>query len=687
MPPELPGRSFPIGARISERGVNFSVYSKASSGMELLLFDRPDAEQPVRVIPFDPHTNRTYHYWHLFVPGLKAGQIYAYRASGPFEPEQGLRFDAQKVLLDPYGRSVVFPRGYDRRTASAPGENIASAAKSVVVDPSDYDWHGDLPLHRPFDQTVIYEMHAAGFTRNPNSGLADDRRGTFSGLVEKIPYLKDLGITAVELLPVMAFDPWDAPAGHQNYWGYSPLSFFAPHPFYSSQYKAGNLLGPVNEFRDMVRALHRAGIEVILDVVFNHTAEGDHSGPTISFKGLDNQAYYILERDQRYYANYTGCGNTFNANNPIVRRMIQDSLRYWVSEMHVDGFRFDLASILSRDEQGVPLANPPILLDIETDPILAGTKLIAEAWDAAGLYQVGSFVGDRWKEWNGKFRDDVRAWVRCDHGAITRFPARLLGSPDIYEHENREADQSINFVTCHDGFTLNDVVSYNRKHNEANGENNQDGSDQNISWNHGVEGPSSDLNIENMRDRQVKNFFTYVLLSLGAPMLLMGDEVRRTQLGNNNAYTQDNEISWFDWSLVEPQMGLRRFVRELIRFRLEYGFEFADEKTLVEELREAKITWHGVEINVPDWTLDSHALALTITSDDQRRLTHFIFNAYWGALDFALPPLPAGSAWRRLLDTNLPSPDDICDRTSALPVESSRYRAAARSVVVLVADV
>jgi glycogen operon protein len=559
----------------------------------------------------------------------------------------------------------------------------------VVADPSLYDWEGDLPLHRPYSRTVIYEMHVAGFTRNPNSEIDAERRGTYAGLVEKIPYLQDLGITAVELLPVFAFDPTDAPPGKINYWGYSPLSFFAPHPLYASDQDP---LAPLDEFRDMVKALHRAKIEVILDVVYNHTAEGPEDGPTLSFRGLDNETYYLLEPDGRY-ADYSGCGNTLNAGHSIVRRMILDSLRYWVSEMHVDGFRFDLASILSRDEDGRPLSNPPLLFDIETDPTLANAKLIAEAWDAAGLYQVGSFVGDFWKEWNGKFRDDIRAWVRGDEGSIQRFPARLLASPDLFEHENREPEQSVNFVTCHDGFTLNDLVSYNRKHNEANGEGNRDGLDNNISWNHGVEGPSEDPNIEALRERDIKNFFAYTLLSLGTPMLLMGDEVRRTQRGNNNAYCQDNELSWFDWSQVEPCASLRRFVRKLVRFRLRYGYDLDDDrKTLSEDLREAKITWHGIHLNQPDWSPSSHSLALTVASDvapihGGQYMTHMVFNAYWSALHFDLPPLPPGSTWRLLLDTGLPSPDDIYERSYAPVIISPSYRASARSVVVFVADI
>jgi isoamylase len=539
---ESVGRSSPLGATVLPGGANFSVFAKNASGVELLLFDREDDGQPVRVITIDPAANRTYHYWHVFVPGVQPGQLYGYRVHGPFDPASGMRFDRAKLLLDPYGRGVVVPSNYSRDAACQEGDNAATAMKSVVVDPHAYDWEGDILLCRPSSRTIIYEMHVRGFTRHPTSGVSEPTRGTYAGLIEKIPYLQQLGITAVELLPVFQFDAQDAPPGRVNYWGYAPVSFFAPHQGYSSRQDP---LAPVNEFRDMVKALHRAGIEVILDVVFNHTAEGDHDGPTLSFRGLDNSTYYILEQDRSRYANYSGTGNTLNANHPIVRRLIVDSLRYWVDEMHVDGFRFDLASILDRDESGNLLSAPPVLWDIESDPALAGTKLIAEAWDAAGLYQVGSFIGDSWKEWNGRFRDDVRSFFRGDEGTVASLADRLLGSPQIYGHKEREAEESVNFVTCHDGFTLNDLVSYNQKHNEANGEDNRDGANDNRSCNWGIEGPTDDPVIEKLRNRQVKNFFTMTMLSLGLPMILMGDEVRRTQQGNNNAYCQDNETSWF----------------------------------------------------------------------------------------------------------------------------------------------
>src|SRR5215475_3706924 len=436
------GSSSPLGATPAASGVNFSVFSKHARGVQLVLFDHVDDARAARIIRLDPAANRTYHYWHVFVPEVRPGQLYGYQVDGPFDPASGMRFDPTKVLLDPYGRGVAVPESYARADARRPGDNIATAMKSVVVDVSAYDWEGDAPLQRPSSRTIVYELHVRGFTRHPSSGLPEKTRGTFAGLIEKIPYLQRLGITAVELLPVFQFDVQDSPPGLVNYWGYSPVSFFAPHQGYSSR---RDPLGAVDEFRDMVKALHREGLEVILDVVFNHTAEGDHCGPTLSFRGLDNPTYYLLEEDRSRYANYSGTGNTLNANHPIVRRLILDSLRYWVQMMHVDGFRFDLASILERGPSGQVLPSPPVLWDIESDPELVGTKLIAEAWDAAGLYKVGSFIGDSWKEWNGRFRDDVRDFFRCEPGSVRRFADRLLGSSEIYGHEGREAEQSVNF--------------------------------------------------------------------------------------------------------------------------------------------------------------------------------------------------------------------------------------------------
>jgi glycogen operon protein len=664
------------------------VFSKHATGIELLLFDRvEDGADAACVVRIDPAANRTYHYWHVFVPGVKAGRLYGYRVEGPWDPGHGMRFDPTKVLLDPYGRGVTVPDGYGRAAAGEPGDNSATAMKSVVVDPFAYDWEGDAPLRRPSAQTIVYEMHVRGFTRHPSSGVGEQKRGTFAGLIEKIPYLKQLGITAVELLPVFQFDAQDCPPGKVNYWGYAPVSFFAPHQAYSSR---RDPLGPVDEFRDMVKALHRAGIEVILDVVFNHTAEGDHRGPTLCFRGLDNTAYYILEEGRSRYANYTGTGNTLNANHPIVRRMIVDSLRYWVEAMHVDGFRFDLASILARDASGQPLPNPPVLWDIESDPVLAGTKLIAEAWDAAGLYQVGSFIGDSWKEWNGRFRDDVRDFFRGELGSVARVADRLVGSPEIYGHEEREAEQSVNFVTCHDGFTLNDLVSYNGKHNEANREDNRDGANDNRSWNCGVEGPSDDPEIERLRNRQVKNFLTVALLSLGMPMILMGDEARRSQSGNNNAYCQDNEISWFDWTLVEKHAEVHRFVTLLNRRRLLRDIEHERRRvTLNQLLRQASKAWHGVKLGQPDWSDHSRSLAFEAVLRREGLRIYLILNAFWEPLEFELPPIGHGATgpWRRWLDTALESPQDIVPWQTAPEWSGDTYRAAARSVVMLFAEI
>lgn len=679
------GRSSPLGATPMCNGVNFSVCSRDASGIDLLFFDREDDARPSRVISLDPFINRTYHYWHVFAPGIQAGQLYGYRVHGPFDPSNGMRFDDSKVLLDPYGRGVVVPRGYSREEAWKHGDNAATAMKSVVVDPSLYDWEGDTPLALPASRTIIYEMHVKGFTRHPNSGLEEKTRGTYHGLIEKISYLQDLGITAVELLPVFQFDSQDCPPGSVNYWGYAPVSFFAPHQGYSS---CRDTLAPVNEFRDMVKALHRAGIEVILDVVFNHTAEGDHSGPTLCFRGLDNNAYYVMEQGGSRYANYSGTGNTLNANHPIVRRMIVDSIRYWVQEMHVDGFRFDLASILARDSSGQVMANPPVLLDIESDPALAGTKMIAEAWDAAGLYQVGSFVGDSWREWNGRFRDDVRSFVRGDNSFVQSFADRMLGSHEMYRHKAREAEQSVNFVTCHDGFTLNDLVSYNQKQNKANGENNRDGGDDNRSWNCGIEGPTDDSVIENLRGRQVKNFMTVTLLSLGLPMFVMGDEVRRTQLGNNNAYCQDTEMNWFDWSLLTKHADVHRFVRLLIARRLlrDAGAE-RQRMTLTQLIAQGMTGWHGVKLGRPDWSEHSHSIAFSAELPKEGALVYFIFNAYWEPLNFELPSVKNGDSWRRWIDTSLQAPSDIVPWQEAPFVPEQIYHAGPRSVVVLWAEI
>ena len=677
------GHSFPLGATPVDGGVNFSVFSKHATAVHLLLFDCVDDANPARVIELNAHEHRTHHYWHVHVPDLRPGQLYAYRAFGPFVPEHGLRFDPEKVLLDPYARCVAQPTGWSRDATRSPGDNTATALKGVIVDPHGYDWGDDKPPRTPFTRTVVYEMHVGSFTRNPNSGLARDRRGTYLGLIDKIPYLKALGVTAVELLPVFAFDEQDAPAGRKNVWGYQPVSFFAPHAGYCVRQEP---LAALDEFRDMVKALHAAGMEVILDVVFNHTAEGGAHGATISWRGFANHCYYILD-DDGSFLDYSGCGNSLNANEPIVRRMILDSLRYWVTEMHVDGFRFDLASLLVRDPEGKPMASPPTLLDIECDPVLANVKLIAEAWDAAGLYQVGHFPGERWKEWNGCFRDDVRAFLKGDDGSVSSLAQRLIGSPDLYAGEDREPEQSVNFVTCHDGFTLNDLVSYNGKHNAANGESNRDGSNENLSWNCGAEGPTDEPEIERLRNRQVKNFLALNLLAVGTPMILTGDEVRRTQRGNNNAYCIDDESVWFDWSAIDRHADVLRFARHMIAMRVgrELPMDRAD-VTLAELLEQDLVEWHGVRLGEPDWGEHSHSLAATMRLPGERMVLHAMINAWWEPLEFQVPaPVGGRQSWRRLVDTSLDSPEDIRPPASAPTLEGDTYRVQPRSIAILVA--
>ena len=674
-----PGRSFPLGATFYDGGVNFCVFSHNCYSMELLLFNHHDDDTPSQVIPFNPAINRTFYYWHIFVEGLQPGQLYGYRANGPYNPQSGLRYDGDKVLIDPYARAVMYGDNYSRLAAQNPGDNCAQAMKSVVVDPRNYDWEGDTPLRKPFANAMIYEMHVAGFTRNPNSGVDPSIRGTFAGLIEKIPYLIDLGITAVELLPVQQFDEQDVYPPLKNYWGYNPIVFFAPHRGYSADQSP---TGPVNEFKDMVKAFHRAGIEVILDVVFNHTAEGDHTGPTLSFRGLENPAYYILTHpDRTYYADYSGTGNSLFGNHSVVRRMIIDCLRYWVQVMHVDGFRFDLASVLARDKFGSLLADPPILWEIESDPVLAGTKIIAEAWDAAGLYQVGSFIGYRWAEWNGQYRDDVRRFIKGDPGTVIKLAERIGGSRDLYPKPDREPDRSVNFITAHDGFTLNDLVSYNHKHNFMNGEFNQDGHNANFSWNCGIEGPTDDPVIETLRIRQIKNLMTLLMLSQGTPMLLMGDEIRRTQKGNNNAYSQDNEISWFDWELLETQSSLLRFTKEMIHFYHQY--ELFQAETYWTLPGGPDIYWHGVELNQPDWGYDSHSLAFELVHPDCGEHLYIIVNAYWEPLTFEIPVLATGKPWYRVIDTYLPAPDDFSIPPHPLTEGQKTYFIHPRSVVIL----
>ncbi len=690
MKPECgPGRSYPLGATVYPSGTNFSLFSKSASAVELLLFDDPDDALPQRLLSLDPYQCRTYYYWHTFVPGIGHGQLYGYRVRGPHDPERGLRFDGEKLLVDPYARAVAPSSRFSRDAARLPGNNCGAGIKSVVVDPTLYNWELDTQLDRPYASTIIYEMHIRGLTQHPSSGVPAKRQGTYLGVIDKIPYLKSLGITAVELLPIQHFDEQDAPGGLTNYWGYSPIAFFAPHQGYSS---GRGPLAAIDEFRDMVKALHRSGIEVILDVVFNHTAEGGADGPTYSLRGLENRAYYLFEGNDvgADYANYSGTGNTIDANHSIVRRMIMDCLRYWVSEMHVDGFRFDLASVMARDQNGEPMDNPPILWEIESDPVLAGTKIIAEAWDAAGLYQVGSFIGHRWAEWNGEFRDDVRRFVRGDLGVVRKVSARINGSPDLYTQPDREPNRSINFITSHDGFTLNDLVSYNVKHNDANLEQNRDGGTPNNSWNHGVEGPTNDPYVEALRQRQMRNLLTILFVSQGTPMILMGDEVRRTQGGNNNAYCQDNAVSWFDWSAVEKQADLLRFVRLIIDITQDLAIFRKERFWLPPDHHDSpSITWHGVLLYEPDWSYYSHTLAFEVRSVTDNEHVHVILNAYKEPLEFEIPDprldwnVPA--QWVRIIDTAWAPPDDIRLPAEAPTIDSRSYTVQPRSAVMLLA--
>jgi glycogen operon protein len=657
-----PGRAHPVGARVVDGGVNFSVFSENAAAVELLLFERPDDPFPAQVIPLA----RDFHFWHVFVPGVTAGATYAYRANGPSGGP--FAFDREKVLLDPYARGV-YTGLWDRAAACRPGDDVATSLRATVTDPRAYDWEGDRPLERPLADTIVYELHVAGFTRSPTSAVA--RPGTFDALREKIPYLVDLGVTAVELLPVFQFDPTE-----RDFWGYNPIAHFAPHDRY----------GTVDEFRDLVKALHRAGLEIFLDVVFNHTGEGGKGGPTISLRGLGNEAYYMLS-PQNELLDFSGCGNTLDVNDPITSKLVFDSLCYWVEELHVDGFRFDEGTVLTRGPDGSVMQYPPVVALAELADQLGETKLIAEAWDAGGLYEVGSFPGRRWSEWNGRFRDDVRRFVRGDPGLVGAVATRIAGSSDLYQWARRPPQASINFVTCHDGFTLNDLVSYDRKHNDANGEGNRDGVDDNLSWNCGLEGETDDPSIEELRERQIRNFAVILLVSQGVPMILAGDEARRTQGGNNNAWNQDDETSWVDWTRLEANAPLTAFWRALIDFRKRNSalrrttfFDGGQNERGVPDVQ-----WHGCLVGAPGWfDPSSRVLSLTLGGVGDEPDIHVILNMDDQALDFELPPVE-GRGWMRAFDTTLAPPDDTSQPGQEPPVPDERaYSAGPRSAVVLV---
>jgi isoamylase len=662
------GVPLPLGTYARGEGVNFAFFSRHASRVRLELFDLPEDAKAARAFDLDPERNRTGDVWHVWIEGIQPGQLYAYRVDGPYQPKDGHRFNFNKLLLDPFATAISLLPDWDFGPAlgydpSAPERDLvcskvddAGAMPKCVFTYEHFHWHEDRPPRRPWSKTVIYETHVRGFTIHPGSGV--EHPGTYRGLMEKIPYFKELGVTAVELMPVYEFNQRHVlginPQTGQplrNYWGYDPVAFFAPKASYSS---AGGLGQQKLEFKEMVQAFHGAGIEVILDVVFNHTAEGNEQGPTLSFRGIDNTIFYTLAGDKRYYKDYTGTGNTINANHPVVRDHILAALRYWTIEMHVDGFRFDLASVLGRDGTGNLLPNAPLLGRIAEDPVLRDVKIVAEAWDAAGAYEVGSFSERRWAEWNGRYRDDVRRFWRGDEGMLGLFASRICGSADIYTKSGKGPEGSINFVTCHDGFTLNDLVSYRDKHNEANGENNHDGNGANFSENYGAEGETTDVGIEAMRKGQIKNFLLSLLISRGVPMLLGGDEFRRSQGGNNNAYCQDNETSWHDWSFLEQHREIFRFTRGMIAFRRAHPI-LSKEKFYTD----AEIHWFGPQGGLPNWADPKEKRFACLIHEDKRSELCLMFNAGADAVDFGLPPAPPGARWHLAVDTSREAPQDL----------------------------
>ncbi|MCB0191489.1 MAG: glycogen debranching protein GlgX, partial [Anaerolineae bacterium] len=620
------GQPLPLGNTVTDDGINFAIFSRNATHVWLLLFDEPTDNEPSHIIDV---THRTGDIWHIHVDGLKHGQLYLYQINGPYEPLEGHRFNQHKGLLDPYAKALTgfewdFSQAFGYDIHSRDGDlsfstvtDLAGLPKCIAYGPDGFDWQGDRPINRPLSETIVYETHVRSLTSHPSADV--EHPGTFRGVIEKIPYLVDLGVTAVELLPIHQFYEHEFerynPLNNQrliNYWGYNTLSFFAPHYAYS--HLPTDRGQQIVAFKEMVRELHKANIEVILDVVFNHTVEGDHTGPMFHFSGIDNTIYYMLENDKRFYRNFSGVGNTLNCNHPIVQDFIIDCLRYWVREMHVDGFRFDLATILSRDPNGNIPADPPLPIRIAEDPILRDTKMIAEPWDIGG-YQVGHFPGSRWAEWNDKYRDEIRQFWRGDPGLTGALAQRFSGSADLYYHSKRKPNFSINFVAAHDGFTINDVVSYNYKHNEANGEDNRDGHNHNISYNFGHEGLTIDPGIEGLRSKIIKNYWVTLLLSQGTPMINGGDEFRRTQMGNNNAYCQNNEISWYDWHLVEKHAGVHRFAKSIIAlrkahpvFRRKKFFTGSD----IDGDRFPDICWYDWTARPATWSADSRSLMLTL---------------------------------------------------------------------------
>ena len=681
-----PGTPYPFGATVLGNMVNFSVYSRYATECTLVLFHNHE-EEPFVEIPFFREF-RMGNVFSMIIFDLDYEDIeYGFRMNGPYDPKEGHRFDKSKILLDPYAKLIV---GRDVWGQEPNWDSLYPYRARVVLD--DFDWEDDLPLETPVNDLVVYEMHVRNFTCGAASGVK--HRGTFAGIVEKIPYLKELGVNCVELMPIHEFDEFEnarvSPVDGRrlcNLWGYSNVGFFAPKAGYASTGRYGM---QVDELKNMVKMLHANGIEVMLDVVFNHTAEGNEQGPTISYRGIDNKTYYMLTPDGAYY-NFSGCGNTLNCNNPNVRDMIVDNLRYWVIDYHIDGFRFDLAAILGRDQNGNPMSNPPLLESLAHDPILGKTKLIAEAWDAGGLYQVGSFPSwGRWAEWNGRFRDSIRRFLKSDEGVLADVKERIIGSPDLYASQGRGIKASVNFVTAHDGFTLWDLVSYNSKHNEANGEDNRDGENNNNSWNCGCEGDTDDPDINNLRHRQVKNAITMLMVSQGIPMVLSGDEMGNSQQGNNNAYCQDNEIAWLDWNNLEKNADIFRYFKQMIRFRrqhkvLRYEDHLRHQDYL--NLGYPDFSWHGVKAWHPENGYNNLTLAFMLNGRyaDNDDFIYVAMNMHWEMHGFELPQLPDGLAWHVFANTGVETPNDIHEPGEEPLIESNHeVLVGPRSIMVLV---
>ena len=692
-----------LGATVDPSGTNFAVFSRNGKRVFIELYENFYDDIPFFSYELDRIYNKTGDIWHIYLFGIGNNLYYLWRVDGDYEPLSSHRFNKNKVLLDPYAKAIsgVYdfddPSMYSYDTSDNLNKDLSfsrtnsvrSACKNIVIDDTKFDWGQDIRPQIPVEDSIIYELHVRLFTMNPNSETKFP--GTFFGVIEKIDHLKKLGVTTIELMPIFEFNINSNPninpsTGEElkDVWGYNPLNFFAVTGNYSVGLKLGE---QVFLFKDFIKELHKHGFEVILDVVYNHTGEGSEKGPTLCFRGIDNEIYYMLNQsNKRYYANYSGCGNTLNCNHAVVKEMIIDSLRYWATEMHVDGFRFDLASILGRTPDGRWIGDLSLLKDIAEDPIVGELKLIAEGWDAAGGYYLGLFP-EGWAEWNGKYRDCVRRFIRGDNGTIEELMLRIAGSPDLYH--NRRPHASINFITCHDGFTMRDLVSYNYKHNEMNGENNKDGAIENFSYNWGVEGDTDDPRINKIRKQQVKNFFAILMLSHGTPMLLMGDEMYRTQKGNNNAYCIDDETTWVDWSLKEEHLDLFQFVRKMISFRKvhpalkrECFFQKYDRFGNVI----TDITWHGVDPFEPDTGYTSHSIAFMISGFEPIRGTtidndiYVILNQWKEPLQFILPPIHAKS-WYRIVDTSLSHPNDFLDVPEKI---ENHYNAQSHSTVIFI---